>query len=64
MPRRALLPALAFLAAAVAVCAADEPPIQGALGDSGLVGTWIYDDLPAAFAQAQKTGRPLLAVFR
>jgi hypothetical protein len=25
---------------------------------------WIYDDLPAAFAEARKSGKPILAVFR
>ena len=26
--------------------------------------SWIYDDLPAAFAEAKKTGKPIVAVFR
>lgn len=26
--------------------------------------SWIYDDLPAAFAEGRKTGKPILAVFR
>ncbi|HZN62850.1 MAG TPA: hypothetical protein VFC90_10650 [Planctomycetota bacterium] len=26
--------------------------------------SWIYDDLSAAFAEAKKTGKPILAVFR
>lgn len=25
---------------------------------------WIYDDLPAAFAQAKQSGKPILALFR
>jgi hypothetical protein len=25
---------------------------------------WIYDDLPAAFAQAKRSGKPILALFR
>jgi hypothetical protein len=25
---------------------------------------WIYDDVPAAFAQAKQSGKPLLALFR
>lgn len=29
-----------------------------------LVGPWIYDDVSAAFAQAKKTGKPMLVVFR
>lgn len=26
--------------------------------------SWVYDDLPAGFAQAKKTGKPLMIVFR
>lgn len=25
---------------------------------------WIYDDVPAAFAQAKRSGKPILALFR
>jgi hypothetical protein len=25
---------------------------------------WIYDDVPAAFARAKETGKPILALFR
>ena len=25
---------------------------------------WIYDDVPAAFAKAKETGKPMLALFR
>jgi hypothetical protein len=25
---------------------------------------WIYDDVPAAFAKAKETGKPILALFR
>ncbi len=25
---------------------------------------WIYDDVPAAFAQAKQSGKPILALFR
>ncbi len=25
---------------------------------------WIYDDVPAAFAKAKATGKPILALFR
>ena len=27
-------------------------------------GRWIYNDLPKGFADAKKTGKPLLVVFR
>jgi hypothetical protein len=26
--------------------------------------SWVYDDLAAGFAQAKKTGKPLMIVFR
>ncbi len=29
-----------------------------------LVGSWIYDDMAAAFAEAKKTGKPMMIVFR
>ncbi len=34
------------------------------LGDFELVGKWFYDDLAGAEAEAKKTGKPLLIVFR
>ena len=27
-------------------------------------GLWIYNDLPAGYAEARRTGKPLLIVFR
>ena len=32
--------------------------------DGEQAGTWIYDDVAAGFAEAGKTGKPLLFVFR
>lgn len=34
------------------------------LGDVPLKGDWFYDDVPAAFEEARRRGRPLLVVFR
>jgi len=34
------------------------------LGDLELAGNWFYDDLEGGFAEAKKTGKPLLVVFR
>ena len=34
------------------------------LKDGELVGSWVYDDLGAGFAEARKAGKPLLVVFR
>jgi len=42
-----------------------EPgPLQKSLDDLAAKPPWIYDDLPAGYAQAKKTGKPLLVVFR
>ena len=34
------------------------------MGDQNLVGPWIYDDVDAGFAEAKKTGKPLMVVLR
>ncbi|OHB76624.1 MAG: hypothetical protein A2Z34_04010 [Planctomycetes bacterium RBG_16_59_8] len=34
------------------------------LRDKGLVGTWIYDDIEEGYAEAKKSGKPLMIVFR
>ena len=43
---------------------ADKERLRHALGDNELVGTWIYDDLPAGYAEAKKSGKPLMVVLR
>ena len=58
-----LLSALAGLG--LALGGEDEPtPLQKALRDTELAGTWIHNDAAAGFAEAKKTGKPLLMVFR
>ena len=44
----------------------DDPkkPLRDALGDRALVGTWIYDDVEAGYAEASRTGKPLMVVIR
>jgi hypothetical protein len=43
----------------------DSPPqLEPSRDDVALEGSWFYDDLNAAFVQAQRTGQPLLVVFR
>ena len=61
--KRIVLVSLACLAAAHPQDA-DKDRLRQALGDTDLVGTWIYDDLPAGYAEAKKSGKPLLAVIR
>ena len=38
--------------------------LREGLKDASLVGTWIYDDIKAGFSQADRSGKPLLIVFR
>ena len=35
-----------------------------ALKDNEVKGNWIYDDLPAGYATAKKSGKPMMVVFR
>jgi len=53
------LAALALLAAAQ-----DPGPLQKSLNDLEVRGAWVYNDPDAGFAEAKKTGKPLLVVFR
>ena len=57
---------LAALACLVAASPqdADKDRLRHALGDNDLIGTWIYDDLPAGYAEAKKSGKPIMAVIR
>jgi hypothetical protein len=41
-----------------------KPDLQKKLKDTAVHPEWIYDDLPAAFAAAAKSGKPILAIFR
>jgi len=42
----------------------DKEKVREALKDTDLVGTWIYDDLDAGIAEAKKSGKPMMIVFR
>ncbi|MDX1944778.1 MAG: Trx7/PDZ domain-containing (seleno)protein [Pirellulaceae bacterium] len=44
--------------------AGEQTPLGQALKDIEVADHWIYDDLPAAIAQAKATGKPLLVVLR
>lgn len=57
------------LAAAVAGLAflgapQDKEKLREALKDTDLQGTWVYDDVDAGFAEAKKSGKPLMVVLR
>ena len=55
---------LLMLPAAPASAQSKLDPLQYSLGDLAVKGPWVYNDLPAGYAQAKKTGKPLLVVFR
>ena len=55
--------AAACLSTAGAQDAAKEQ-LRVALKDNEVKGDWIYDDLPAGYAAAKKTGKTLMVVFR
>lgn len=38
--------------------------LRRGLHDTELGGAWIYDDIEAGFAEVERTGKPLLIVFR
>jgi len=59
--RRSLMFGLAF---SVVVALAASNALKTELDDPDLAPHWIYDDLPAATAQAKQTGKPLLVVLR
>jgi hypothetical protein len=54
--------ALPLLLAAALAHADDK--LREALKDTEPKGDWIYDDLDSAFAQAKKSGKPLMVVLR
>ena len=53
-----------MLAAGGLILGQDGNPLQKALKDFDVQGDWIYNDLPKGYAEAKKTGKPLLVVFR
>ena len=57
--------ALTELQKALPNCQIDPtPPLDASEDDVAIVGDWFYDDLDAGYAQARRTGKPLLIVFR
>jgi hypothetical protein len=62
-----LVAALAATLATTALRAEEKSShedLRRSLKDLDLVGSWIYDDIDAGFAEARKSGKPLLVVFR
>jgi len=42
----------------------DKEKLRAAMGDTSLAGTWFYEDLDGGFAEAKRTGKPLMVVLR
>jgi hypothetical protein len=55
-----------LLLASCLAAAQDSPKeqLKVKLKDTDIVGNWIYDDIDAGFAEARKSGKPLLVAFR
>jgi serine protease Do len=64
MRHEAVLGFGAVLVLAAAASAQDATGLQKSLKDLEVHGAWIYNDLDKGFAEAKKTGKPLLVVFR
>lgn len=63
MSRNCLAIALFVCVASVSWCG-ERTPLGKSLNDIETADHWIYDDWPAAVAEAKKTGKPILAVLR
>jgi hypothetical protein len=55
---------LALFGLATDALAGERSPLGRSLNDIETADHWIYDDWPAAVAEAKKTGKPILAVLR
>lgn len=44
--------------------AQDKNPLRDKLKDNVADASWVYDDIDKGFAEAKKTGKPMLVVFR
>jgi hypothetical protein len=49
---------------ALLLAAQDKEALKASLKDVDLPASWIYDDIDAGFAEAKKSGKPLLVAFR
>ncbi len=61
---RYVLPALFLSASWLAAAESRDTKVLNDRTNVVAAGRWIYNDLPQGFAEAQRTGKPLLVVFR
>ena len=62
--RIALLGMVMVSALFTGVARGEDNPTKKTLKDVDADEKWIYDDMPAGYAEAKKTGKPLLVVVR
>lgn len=55
---------LAVLAPLAAKAQDGNRQLQKSLNDTEVHASWIYNDVKAGFAEAKKTGKPVLVTFR
>jgi hypothetical protein len=53
-----------LLLAGAPLAAQDKDPLREKLKDSAVDAAWVYDDIDKGFAEAKRTGKPMLVVFR
>lgn len=53
-----------LLTLAAALLAKDDVRLKDALQDDLVAASWIYDDIERGYAEARKSGKPLLISFR
>jgi len=56
--------AIVAVAALAALQQGPKEQLKTVLKDAEVQGSWIYDDLDAGFAEAKKSAKPMLVVFR
>ncbi|MCZ6677507.1 MAG: hypothetical protein O7E52_09670 [Candidatus Poribacteria bacterium] len=59
-----ILTGLLLLAAGLVQGEDRDTKVRNDLKEVQATGLWIYNDLPKGIAEAEKTGKPLLIVFR
>ena len=65
MRRSAIWAHVILLASALAAAGQENnEALRKQLKDVDLVGSWIYDDIDRGFAEAKRTKKPLLVIFR
>ncbi|MBM3875714.1 MAG: hypothetical protein FJ386_03230 [Verrucomicrobia bacterium] len=62
--KRLVFLAVAILAPATTLAQPRDNLLTADRAEAVAAGSWIYNDLPRGFAEAARTGKPMLVVFR